>query len=56
VDELVLYLAPHLMGHDGRGLFELPGLTRMEHRIPLRIDDIRRVGPDIRVCLRPDRR
>ena len=56
VDELILYLAPHLMGHDGRALFQLPGLTRMEHRIPLRIDDIRRIGPDIRLRLRPDRR
>jgi diaminohydroxyphosphoribosylaminopyrimidine deaminase/5-amino-6-(5-phosphoribosylamino)uracil reductase len=55
VDELVLYLAPHLMGDDGRGLFHLPGLERMEHRIPLRIEDLRRIGPDLRLTLRPDR-
>ena len=55
IDELILYLAPHLMGDDGRGLFHLPGIERMEHRIPLRISDLRRIGPDLRLTLRPDR-
>jgi diaminohydroxyphosphoribosylaminopyrimidine deaminase/5-amino-6-(5-phosphoribosylamino)uracil reductase len=53
VDELVLYIAPHLMGDGGRGLFHLPGLERMEHRIPLVIDEVRRIGPDLRLRLRP---
>ncbi len=53
VDELVLYVAPHLMGDGGRGLFHLPGLERMEHRIPLVIDEVRRIGPDLRLRLRP---
>lgn len=55
IDELVLYIAPHLMGDGARGLFQLPGLTRMEHRIPLTIEEIRRIGPDLRLRLRPAR-
>jgi diaminohydroxyphosphoribosylaminopyrimidine deaminase/5-amino-6-(5-phosphoribosylamino)uracil reductase len=53
IDELILYLAPHLMGDAARGLFTLRGLERMEQRIPLTIEDVRRTGPDLRLRLRP---
>jgi diaminohydroxyphosphoribosylaminopyrimidine deaminase/5-amino-6-(5-phosphoribosylamino)uracil reductase len=56
VDELVLYLAPHLMGDAARGLFALPGLDRMQERIELEWADVRQVGTDIRVTARPKRR
>jgi len=46
VDELMIYMAPHLMGDTARGLFNLPGLDRMDQRIDLDIKDIRAVGPD----------
>jgi diaminohydroxyphosphoribosylaminopyrimidine deaminase/5-amino-6-(5-phosphoribosylamino)uracil reductase len=49
VDELVIYMAPHLMGDGGRGLFHLPGLTEMQQCIELSISDIRAIGPDIRI-------
>jgi diaminohydroxyphosphoribosylaminopyrimidine deaminase/5-amino-6-(5-phosphoribosylamino)uracil reductase len=49
VDELVLYLAPHLMGDAGRGLCHLPGLELMRDRLPLAIQDVRRVGPDLKI-------
>ena len=49
VDELLVYLAPHLMGDAARGLFKLPGLERMEQRIGLSISDIRAVGRDWRI-------
>jgi len=49
IDELVIYMAPHLMGDGGRGLFHLPGLTKMQQRINLSISDIRIIGPDIRI-------
>jgi len=52
-DELVLYLAPHLMGDAARGLFRLPGLERMRDRIELRIRDLRMVGPDLRITAVP---
>jgi diaminohydroxyphosphoribosylaminopyrimidine deaminase/5-amino-6-(5-phosphoribosylamino)uracil reductase len=49
VDELVIYTAPHLMGKDARGLFNLPAITTMAQRIDLRIRDVRMVGEDIRI-------
>ncbi|KAA6187078.1 bifunctional diaminohydroxyphosphoribosylaminopyrimidine deaminase/5-amino-6-(5-phosphoribosylamino)uracil reductase RibD [Thiohalocapsa marina] len=55
VDELVLYLAPHLMGANARGLFHLPGVDGMAQRLPLDITDVRRVGCDLRVTARPSR-
>jgi diaminohydroxyphosphoribosylaminopyrimidine deaminase/5-amino-6-(5-phosphoribosylamino)uracil reductase len=54
VDELVIYIAPHLMGSGARGLFELPGLERMQDRIALEILDVRHVGQDLRVTAVPD--
>lgn len=53
VDELILYMAPHLMGSEGRGLFHLPGLERMNDRIKLDIKDIRQVGSDYRITAHP---
>lgn len=52
VDELVLYLAPHLMGDAARGLFTLPGLAEMKDRIELEWMDVRRVGSDLRITAR----
>lgn len=54
VDEILIYLAPHLMGDAGRGLFRLPGLDRMRDRIPLAIVDVCAVGRDLRITARPD--
>jgi diaminohydroxyphosphoribosylaminopyrimidine deaminase/5-amino-6-(5-phosphoribosylamino)uracil reductase len=52
VDELVLYLAPHLMGDAARGLFRLPGIERMDQRMGLVIEDVRQIGVDLRLVLR----
>ncbi|MDV7105000.1 bifunctional diaminohydroxyphosphoribosylaminopyrimidine deaminase/5-amino-6-(5-phosphoribosylamino)uracil reductase RibD [Vibrio sp. TH_r3] len=49
VDELVIYLAPKLMGSDGRGFINLLGLEKMNQVIDLNITDIRMIGADIRV-------
>ncbi len=49
VDEVVIYMAPHLMGDAARGLFHLPGLESMAQRINLEIIDIRAVGKDWRI-------
>ncbi|ANQ16319.1 bifunctional diaminohydroxyphosphoribosylaminopyrimidine deaminase/5-amino-6-(5-phosphoribosylamino)uracil reductase RibD [Vibrio natriegens] len=49
VDELIVYLAPKLMGSDGRGLIGALGLTSMDHVIDLNITDARMVGVDIRI-------
>jgi diaminohydroxyphosphoribosylaminopyrimidine deaminase/5-amino-6-(5-phosphoribosylamino)uracil reductase len=56
VDELVCYMAPHLMGDAGRGLFHLPAIKTMAQRIKLEISDLRTVGTDIRITARPTQR
>jgi len=53
VDELVIYMAPHVMGDAARGLFALPGLEQMSQRIGLEIQDLRAVGGDLRITARP---
>ncbi|MHB1529991.1 MAG: bifunctional diaminohydroxyphosphoribosylaminopyrimidine deaminase/5-amino-6-(5-phosphoribosylamino)uracil reductase RibD [Acidiferrobacteraceae bacterium] len=52
-DEIILYLAPRLLGARARGLFDLPGLSRLEESPRLKIVDVRPVGEDWRViaCL-----
>jgi len=49
VDELVLYVAPSLMGSNARGLLNLPGLEQMQDKINLKIQDVRAVGDDWRI-------
>ncbi|MEE9304239.1 MAG: bifunctional diaminohydroxyphosphoribosylaminopyrimidine deaminase/5-amino-6-(5-phosphoribosylamino)uracil reductase RibD [Thiotrichaceae bacterium] len=53
VDELIIYMAPHIMGSDARGLLNLPGLERMQDKIHLDIKDIRAIGSDWRIIARP---
>jgi len=53
VDEIVIYMASHLMGDDAQGLFALPGIKNMQQRIDLKIEDIRAVGDDWRITAIP---
>ena len=53
VDELVIYMAPVLLGDTARPLFRLPGIERMDQRLALEIEEIRAVGPDWRITARP---
>jgi diaminohydroxyphosphoribosylaminopyrimidine deaminase/5-amino-6-(5-phosphoribosylamino)uracil reductase len=52
VDELVLYLAPQLLGDAARGMAELGELTRLQQRVALRWQDVRHVGGDLRIVAR----
>lgn len=49
VDELVIYVAPKLLGGEARGLFHLPGMESMSDQIKLEIKDVRNVGEDLRI-------
>lgn len=53
VDELILYMAPTLMGTDARGLCVLPGLEHLAQALRFEILDIQQIGPDIRIILQP---
>jgi len=53
VDQLVIYLAPLLLGDRARGLLQLPELIRMQDRRELEVLETRAVGRDWRLTLRP---
>ncbi|HWS75817.1 MAG TPA: bifunctional diaminohydroxyphosphoribosylaminopyrimidine deaminase/5-amino-6-(5-phosphoribosylamino)uracil reductase RibD, partial [Quisquiliibacterium sp.] len=54
VDELLVYLAPSLLG-DAAGMFALPPLEDLEQRVRLAFQSVDRVGEDLRVIARPVR-
>ena len=56
VDELLLYIAPVLLGDQGLPLFAGLGVNAMADRHALAIVDSRQVGPDLRLLLRPETR
>lgn len=51
VDELLIYLAPCLLG-DAQGMFNLPALTSLDHKIRLAFHQVRQLGPDLRMLAR----
>lgn len=53
LDELIIYMAPKLLGSSARPLFELP-LNTMASALPLKISDMRAVGTDWRITATPD--
>jgi diaminohydroxyphosphoribosylaminopyrimidine deaminase/5-amino-6-(5-phosphoribosylamino)uracil reductase len=52
VDELVLYLAPRLLGPTARPLAAWPNLERLADAPSWQVRDLRQIGPDIRIMLR----
>ena len=54
VDEIVLYVAPTLLGDTARPAFVLPQpLRALGERARFTYHDVRQVGPDLRLTLRP---
>jgi len=53
VDELLLYLAPKLLGDKARPLLELPALTGLSEHAPFTLIDTQPFGDDLRLRLRP---
>ena len=53
VDELVIYMAPKLMGSDAMAMLAMP-LTTMAEALALEITDVRAVGNDWRITAKPD--
>jgi diaminohydroxyphosphoribosylaminopyrimidine deaminase/5-amino-6-(5-phosphoribosylamino)uracil reductase len=52
VDELLVYLAPSVIGDSGRGMFSLPELKELSGRTALAIREVERVGEDLRILAR----
>ncbi len=53
VDELIIYIAPKLLGSDARALLNIVGLESMSDSIDFSISDLRQMGSDIRLVLKP---
>ncbi len=53
VDEWLAYVAPTVLGHRARGLFDLPPLADMSARRDFVLHDVRHLGNDLRLLLRP---
>jgi diaminohydroxyphosphoribosylaminopyrimidine deaminase/5-amino-6-(5-phosphoribosylamino)uracil reductase len=49
VDEILLYLAPCLLGDTARGMFGLPELADLAQKRLLQFGDVRLIGNDIRI-------
>jgi diaminohydroxyphosphoribosylaminopyrimidine deaminase/5-amino-6-(5-phosphoribosylamino)uracil reductase len=52
VDELLVYLAPSVIGDSGRGMFHLPELTDLSQTTALKIREVERIGADLRILAR----
>ena len=53
VDELLLYVAPVLLGETARPMFDGLHIDAMTERLKMHIVETRRIGEDVRVLLRP---
>lgn len=49
VDELIIYMAPQILGDMARGMAKLGELTQLEQRIELEWQDTRNIGSDLRI-------
>ncbi len=52
VDELLVYLAPKLLGRDAREMFSLAAPERLADAMQFDLHDVARVGDDVRILLR----
>ena len=53
IDELLLYIAPKLLGPQAKSLLELPPLTELGAAPAFTLVEEARVGTDLRLLLRP---
>jgi diaminohydroxyphosphoribosylaminopyrimidine deaminase/5-amino-6-(5-phosphoribosylamino)uracil reductase len=52
VDELLLYLAPQLLGDAARGMAQLGELSSLDQRVNLKWQDVRQIGNDLRITVK----
>ena len=52
VDEILIYLAPSILGDTACGMFKLPELADLERKRLVQFGDVRTIGRDIRILAR----
>jgi len=55
VDELLLYVAPQLLGDAARSMAQLGELTSLDQRVGLQWQDVRQVGNDLRITVKVEK-
>ena len=55
IDELIIYMAPRLLGDSARGMFSVPALQSLADDYRVELDDFRKVGADLRITARVSR-
>jgi diaminohydroxyphosphoribosylaminopyrimidine deaminase/5-amino-6-(5-phosphoribosylamino)uracil reductase len=53
VDELIVYIAPKLLGSDARSFLNIAGIELMSDSLNFEIVDLRQIDRDIRIVLKP---
>jgi diaminohydroxyphosphoribosylaminopyrimidine deaminase/5-amino-6-(5-phosphoribosylamino)uracil reductase len=53
VNELHVFMAPCLMGHEAKPMFFLPGLVEMSDKMPFQYQSVQTVGDDLHLVLKP---
>ncbi|AYN24622.1 bifunctional diaminohydroxyphosphoribosylaminopyrimidine deaminase/5-amino-6-(5-phosphoribosylamino)uracil reductase RibD [Buchnera aphidicola (Rhopalosiphum maidis)] len=53
VDEIIIYIAPKILGHEAKPLFMFENKLKLFDCFKFSFKDIRRIGPDIRLKLEP---
>jgi diaminohydroxyphosphoribosylaminopyrimidine deaminase/5-amino-6-(5-phosphoribosylamino)uracil reductase len=56
VDELIVYVAPSLLGPQGRPLVDLPQISSLETRLQLKYTEVTMIGADLRLTAVPAHR
>jgi diaminohydroxyphosphoribosylaminopyrimidine deaminase/5-amino-6-(5-phosphoribosylamino)uracil reductase len=52
IDELIIYMAPRVLGDAARGMFEMPPLQSLTDDYRVTFDDVRKLGADLRITAR----
>ena len=52
IDEIIVYLAPSILGNSSRGMFELPMLNELSESFRFYMESIDQIGTDLRIVLR----
>jgi diaminohydroxyphosphoribosylaminopyrimidine deaminase / 5-amino-6-(5-phosphoribosylamino)uracil reductase len=55
IDELVVYVAPLVLGTSAAGMFDVPALTSLGEAWAFELQEFRKLGNDLRIVARPSR-
>ena len=54
IDELIIYMAPCILGPDAIDIFDLPVIKKLSDRYSFAVKDLTSIGPDMKITLRKE--